>query len=434
MRLIIFEDETFPNFYPLALSRPVFALKCGFCTLAEKIERQVPHAETAYFCRPVLAPTFSRSTSAPVNRADQLANADLLLVNGRLLCHDVALPDRGDSEVGLVGDEVAYIRITEDRLPRLANGTVAELIRSAREALPSRSIEATLIGYTWDLVRRNPAALAVDFAAVGKRGIEAKLPDQTAILGDRERDVYVAASANIHPFVCIDATGGPVYIDDDVEVHPFTRIEGPAFIGKGSILLGTKLREGCTIGPTCRVDGEVEESIIHARSNKYHDGFLGHAYVGEWVNLGALTTNSDLENDYSRVEVVLNGKKIDTGSTKVGSLIGDHVKNQHRHAAQHRFDRGADEPADGRGRDPAQVDPRVHLVHQGRAHPRLRQGQTLRNREDRHGPPRHRMDRRRRGALGRDSRAHQAGARYGSATGTEVVDEVGYAMRTTNHG
>jgi UDP-N-acetylglucosamine diphosphorylase / glucose-1-phosphate thymidylyltransferase / UDP-N-acetylgalactosamine diphosphorylase / glucosamine-1-phosphate N-acetyltransferase / galactosamine-1-phosphate N-acetyltransferase len=77
----------------------------------------------------------------------------------------------------------------------------------------------------------------------------------------------------------------------------------------------------------CRVGGEVEESIIHGYSNKYHDGFLGHAYVGEWVNLGALTTNSDLKNDYSSVTVVLDGKTpISTGSTKVGSLIGDHTK------------------------------------------------------------------------------------------------------------
>ena len=98
-------------------------------------------------------------------------------------------------------------------------------------------------------------------------------------------------------------------------------------MGKKSILLGTKCREGNSIGPMCRVGGEVEESIIQGYSNKYHDGFLGHAYVGEWVNLGALTTNSDLKNDYSSVTVILDGKTpINTGSTKVGSLIGDHTK------------------------------------------------------------------------------------------------------------
>ena len=112
-----------------------------------------------------------------------------------------------------------------------------------------------------------------------------------------------------------------------MEVHPFTRIEGPCFVGRDSILLGAKCREGNSIGPACRVGGEIEESIIHGYSNKYHDGFLGHAYVGEWVNLGAMTTNSDLKNDYSSVAVSLDGKRpVDTGSTKVGSLIGDHTK------------------------------------------------------------------------------------------------------------
>jgi UDP-N-acetylglucosamine diphosphorylase/glucosamine-1-phosphate N-acetyltransferase len=127
--------------------------------------------------------------------------------------------------------------------------------------------------------------------------------------------------------VAIDAEHGPVYIDEGAEIQPFSRIEGPCYIGKGSILLGAKCREGNSIGPVCRVGGEVEESIIHGYSNKYHDGFLGHAYVGEWVNLGALTTNSDLKNDYTTVSVMLDGRNaIDTGSTKVGSLIGDHTK------------------------------------------------------------------------------------------------------------
>jgi UDP-N-acetylglucosamine diphosphorylase/glucosamine-1-phosphate N-acetyltransferase len=141
------------------------------------------------------------------------------------------------------------------------------------------------------------------------------------------KDVYVAPGVKVHPMVTIDAEHGPVYIDERAEIHPFTRIEGPCYIGKDSILLGAKCREGNSIGPFCRIGGEVEESIIHGYSNKYHDGFLGHSYVGEWVNLGALTTNSDLKNDYSNVSVMMDGQRsINTGSTKVGSLIGDHVK------------------------------------------------------------------------------------------------------------
>ena len=81
-----------------------------------------------------------------------------------------------------------------------------------------------------------------------------------------------------------------------------------------------------TLGPTCRIGGEVEASIVHGYTNKYHEGFLGHAYVGEWVNLGAITSNSDLRNDYGEVRVPLGGDPVATGQAKVGCFIGDHTR------------------------------------------------------------------------------------------------------------
>ena len=90
--------------------------------------------------------------------------------------------------------------------------------------------------------------------------------------------------------------------------------------------MGAKIRLGCSIGPLSRIGGEIEGSIIHGLSNKYHLGFLGHSYIGEWINLGALATNSDLKNDYSTVSVWLNGRLVNTDELKVGSFIGDHTK------------------------------------------------------------------------------------------------------------
>jgi hypothetical protein len=97
-------------------------------------------------------------------------------------------------------------------------------------------------------------------------------------------------------------------------------------VGTDSQLFRAHVREGTTIGPVCRVGGEVEESILHAYVNKYHTGFLGHSYVCPWVNLGALSSNSDLKSDYSNVNVPLDGEPIETGMTKVGCFIGDHTK------------------------------------------------------------------------------------------------------------
>ena len=197
---------------------------------------------------------------------------------------------------------------------------------SVKESSPTADGPVQTWDYTWDLVLANPEQLTVDFNAAGRSGIEGTVEQPNAIRGS-QKDVYVGPGALVHPMVVIDAAEGPVYIDEGAEIHPFTRIEGPCYIGKKTILFGAKCREGNSIGPVCRIGGEVEESIIQGHSNKYHDGFLGHAYVGEWVNLGALTTNSDLKNDYSSVQVSLDGRHpIDTKSTKVGSLIGDHTK------------------------------------------------------------------------------------------------------------
>jgi hypothetical protein len=84
--------------------------------------------------------------------------------------------------------------------------------------------------------------------------------------------------------------------------------------------------KGSSFGPNCRIGGEVESSIVHAYSNKAHEGFLGHSYIGEWVNLGSGTQTSDLRNDYGKVTVTIAGQKVDTGLLKVGSFIGDHTK------------------------------------------------------------------------------------------------------------
>jgi len=115
-------------------------------------------------------------------------------------------------------------------------------------------------------------------------------------------------------------------IGSGTRVHSFTRIEGPCVIGRNCLILGAKVRAGTTIGECCRIGGEIEQSIFQGFSNKYHDGFIGHSFVGEWVNLGALTTNSDLKNNYTNVKVYVPGARKRTGLRKVGCFIGDHVK------------------------------------------------------------------------------------------------------------
>ena len=329
MRLILV-DRPGPkreNFYPLSLSRPIWELWCGMSTLGAKLIAKVGANDVAGFVPDYMADSYRAKTNLKVNDLSTLAGVDLLLVDTRIKASSFNVEGSGASQVGLDAEgEFVYARIGRDDLTKLKTDSIESLLGEAQEKLPNVTCNLPTWNYTWELVLANPDQISEDFKACGRNGIEGTVEQPNAIRGS-SKEVYIAAGALVHPMVVIDAANGPVYIDEQAEIHPFTRIEGPCYIGKESILFGAKCREGNTIGPVCRVGGEVEESIIHGHSNKYHDGFLGHAYVGEWVNLGALTTNSDLKNDYSNVSVILDGRRpVDTGSTKVGSLIGDHTK------------------------------------------------------------------------------------------------------------
>jgi UDP-N-acetylglucosamine diphosphorylase/glucosamine-1-phosphate N-acetyltransferase len=177
----------------------------------------------------------------------------------------------------------------------------------------------------WDLVNKNNDHIIRDFQTAPPTGVTNRQLSSAAIVGPVDR-INMHDSARVDPYVVLDTTGGPITIGKNVWLQPFTRIEGPAYIGEKTQLFRANLRGGVTIGPECRIGGEVEAAIVHGYSNKYHEGFLGHAYIGEWVNLGAITSNSDLRNDYGEVAVPLKGEPIPTGHAKVGCFLGDHTR------------------------------------------------------------------------------------------------------------
>jgi len=129
----------------------------------------------------------------------------------------------------------------------------------------------------------------------------------------------------VEPGAVLDVRAGPIWLETGSDVRAFTRLAGPAHIGRGTTLLGGAV-SAVSIGPMCRIHGEVEESIILGYANKAHDGYLGHSYVGAWVNLGALTTNSDLKNNYGPVRVWTPAGEVEAGAIKLGCMLGDHVK------------------------------------------------------------------------------------------------------------
>ena len=142
-----------------------------------------------------------------------------------------------------------------------------------------------------------------------------------------EKDIHISKTAKVSAGAILDASDGPIIIDDNALVDIGAIIKGHTYIGKNSIVNpGAKLRGEISIGPLCKIGGEVECSTFHGYSNKQHDGYIGHSYIGEWVNLGANTNNSDLKNNYSTITFDMGATTIDTNQMFIGSMIGDYTK------------------------------------------------------------------------------------------------------------
>ncbi len=333
MRLVIFEPENYRNFFPIAHLRPTFALRCGTGPLYEKIIRNHPGLPVSLFCRGYLQATFAPQVPAGCTVNDLCSlNDDLLVINGNLLIGEWMLESDGPGTAGVTPDgELLYARITRRAAATLPRDNIHSFLAAAATSLPNReTMEMDLLRRPWELISHNAEAIASDFRLTEQRGILGWFHESVTVYGPASR-LFVAAEAEIHPQVVIDTHGGPVIIESGAVVLPHSRLEGPCYLGPGTHITRGNIRAGCSIGPDCRVGGEVEESIVHGRTNKYHDGFLGHSYVGEWVNIGAQTVTSDLKNDYSEVGVYTQAGQhgwefVPTGSQKVGSFIGDHVK------------------------------------------------------------------------------------------------------------
>ena len=232
--------------------------------------------------------------------------------------------DVGGPTVGVVDDTVAYAVLGKELLADCTPATIDDCLEKWKASLPVRPAGGRMIRYLWDLVHANADEIGRDFRALGLD--RAPAPTELhSVVGSIDQ-LRIDPTARIDPLVVFDTRSGPVVVEAGAEIHAFSRIEGPCYIGPKSQVLGGKLRGGSSLGPQCRVGGEVETSIFHGHTNKYHDGFLGHGYVGEWVNLGAGTSNSDLRNDYGEVGMTAAGQRVATGQTKVGCFIGDHTK------------------------------------------------------------------------------------------------------------
>ena len=286
MDMIIFEDDDKQKLLPLVYMRGVKDLRCGIFTLEEKI--------TKAFSRIKLP--FSLLINAKVLPDEKLIST-IKKCKGECIFAD--------------GDTIVAVVLNKVKLASLQNYRLSSI---KALGLQITDIEANMVTYPWDLVHKNADQISYDFENFFKT--------------KSKKNIFIGKNVVIKPGVVLDADEGPIVIDDGAKILANSVIMGPAYIGKGTTIKAiAKIYGGTSIGPVCKVGGEVEGSIFQAYSNKQHDGFLGHSYVCEWVNLGADTNNSDLKNNYSNVKVYNDGKMIDSGHMFVGLTIADHSKS-----------------------------------------------------------------------------------------------------------
>ncbi len=322
MNLALFEDDGHARLLPLTWLRACYELRCGCDRLIDKVRRHCgPHVARVFLREPLRAVCGARLTLDPVD-----PSAPWCLLNARvLLAGPVELPPPG--QVWTQNGELVAAGITADELAQLSAEflqnpeTVAEWLAGRRSGTPPETVQ--LITYPWHLILANEAELRRQCrngpGQLGQVYLGAHLvqPGQ----------IHIGRNTRVKPGAVLDAEDGPIWIGDDALIEPNAVLQGPCFVGPGSVIRpGAAIRPGTSIGPVCRVGGEIDGSIIHGYSNKQHDGFLGHSYVGEWVNLGADTVTSDLKNTYGTIRVSLNGVPVESGQHFIGSIIGDHSK------------------------------------------------------------------------------------------------------------
>ncbi len=315
--LVLYDDARARSFEPFALTRPASEMRAGALLVRERWERIASASAGGFLGAPHLADFEEEGAPRSVDAVPEGA----LLVNARFA---PALDGRVASGVSRLtaGGRTAAVRVARaiDRR-HLAEG-VTSLNDVAASDGECRELGGWWIDEVWDYIAQLSAMLSADIVALGA-GMRVLGPDDAICIGSAP--VFVEAGATIEPQACFDTALGPVLVRRDAVVQAFTRVVGPCYVGEGSLVTTDRV-SGCSIGPQCKVHGEMSGCVILGYTNKGHAGFVGHSYLGRWVNLGAGTVTSNLKNTYGPVSMWTPQGVRDTGLQYLGSMIGDHVR------------------------------------------------------------------------------------------------------------
>ncbi|MDH3733599.1 MAG: putative sugar nucleotidyl transferase [Gemmatimonadota bacterium] len=318
--VFVFDDRVADGFDPFSLTRPCGEILYGRWCVRERVARATGTIVAGHVTRPWLA-AYVEAGAPPVVRPGSIDAGKARLFWSSRAVPTTDLPTGGEANIRIDGMLAGVVLGPGAETPERDWFDSPEPVDRALNV----DVDGEWLDAPWDLVAGAPGRLRADLETLGDRlgDHRDRLPDYVHVLGDAP--VALGDGATLEPGVLIDTRGGPVELGPAVEVRAGTRLEGPVFADHHSRLLGGAIST-LAAGPFSYLRGELEEVTAFGYCNKAHDGFIGHAVIGRWVNLGAMTTNSDLKNNYGTVRMGPPEAAVDTGLVKLGCLLGDHVK------------------------------------------------------------------------------------------------------------
>lgn len=301
MNIILFDPkEARGNLLPLTYTRPVAEIRIGMSTMRERWQAFLP-GEYSWETEDYLSKKFPMTQAADAVRVAANVVADALLAQAVAALQVGEALYHGDSLLAVRGVESVRKEYTENILE---------------------------INHLWDIFQMNDAVLRADFARITPTQQRRQPSATVTIIGDPE-NLFIHAEAGPVEGCTINVNRGPIFIDRGAEVMEGACLRGPIYIGPKSVLkMGAKIYGATTLGPGCKVGGEVNNAVLFGNSNKAHDGYLGNAVVGEWCNMGAGFVASNLKNDYSEIKLwnYPAHRFMRTGLQFCGVIMGDHTK------------------------------------------------------------------------------------------------------------
>ena len=325
MNVIVFEDARVSNLYPITIGRTTYAVTCGGYRLVDWLRKlELP---LRGIVRPHLQ-EIQRVDFEDLDGGKHDPQQPTLFVNARIVPSRSTFRELGrlikQGQPGIVRDQDSIVAaIFPSKAPHPPSQVSVDELEdffnyAGATTLSPLDAKFKLIEYPHDIVRYNLECISENLEYRIAHGNFTEIAD----------GIFAAKGAKLGDYVTHNSKHGPIVLEEDANVGAYCYLEGPCLLGrKARVIEHSAIKDAVSIGHTTKIGGEVEASVIGPYTNKQHYGFLGHSYLGSWINLGAGTCNSDLKNTYGKVKMEYRGEKISTGMQFVGCMMGDYAKS-----------------------------------------------------------------------------------------------------------